>query len=41
MTPQEALDATVSEIAPQIRSRQLSPVALAEASLERLDTVDR
>jgi len=41
MTPQEALDATVSEIAPQIRSRQLSPVALAEASLERLDTVGR
>jgi aspartyl-tRNA(Asn)/glutamyl-tRNA(Gln) amidotransferase subunit A len=41
MTPQEALDATVSEVAPLVRSLQLSPVALAEASLERLDTVGR
>jgi len=41
MTPQEALDATVAEVAPLVRSRQLSPVALAEASLERLDTVGR
>ncbi|HEU5249049.1 MAG TPA: amidase [Thermoanaerobaculia bacterium] len=41
MTPQEALDATVAEIAPLIRSRQLSPVALAEASLHRLETVGR
>ena len=41
MTPQEALDATVAEIAPLVRSRQLSPVALAEASLDRLGTVGR
>jgi aspartyl-tRNA(Asn)/glutamyl-tRNA(Gln) amidotransferase subunit A len=41
MTPQEALDATVSEVAPFVRSGQLSPVALAEASLERLDKVGR
>jgi aspartyl-tRNA(Asn)/glutamyl-tRNA(Gln) amidotransferase subunit A len=41
MTPQEALDATVAEVAPLVRSRQLSPVALAEASLERLQTVGR
>jgi aspartyl-tRNA(Asn)/glutamyl-tRNA(Gln) amidotransferase subunit A len=41
MTPQEALDATVSEVAPLVRSRQLSPVGLAEASLERLQTVGR
>ena len=38
MTPEEALDATVGEIAPLVRSRQLSPVALAEASLARLET---
>jgi aspartyl-tRNA(Asn)/glutamyl-tRNA(Gln) amidotransferase subunit A len=36
MTPREALDSTVAEVAPLVRSRQLSPVALAEASLERL-----
>lgn len=41
MTPHEALDATVAEIAPLIRSRELSPVALAEASLQRLETVGR
>ncbi|HEY3170653.1 MAG TPA: amidase, partial [Thermoanaerobaculia bacterium] len=41
MTPQEALDTTVGETAPLVRSRQLSPVALAEASLERLDTIGR
>jgi aspartyl-tRNA(Asn)/glutamyl-tRNA(Gln) amidotransferase subunit A len=41
MTPQEALDSTVSEIAPLLRSGQLSPVALAEASLDRLETVGR
>jgi aspartyl-tRNA(Asn)/glutamyl-tRNA(Gln) amidotransferase subunit A len=41
MTPHEALDATVAEVAPLVRSRQLSPVALAEASLERLQTVGR
>jgi aspartyl-tRNA(Asn)/glutamyl-tRNA(Gln) amidotransferase subunit A len=37
MTPEEALDATVSEVAPLVRSRELSPVALAEASLARLE----
>jgi aspartyl-tRNA(Asn)/glutamyl-tRNA(Gln) amidotransferase subunit A len=41
VTPQEALDSTVGETAPLVRSQQLSPVALAEASLERLDTVGR
>jgi aspartyl-tRNA(Asn)/glutamyl-tRNA(Gln) amidotransferase subunit A len=41
MTPQEALDSTVSEIAPLVRSGQLSPVALAQASLDRLETVGR
>lgn len=41
MTPQEALDATVAEVAPLVRARQLSPVALAQASLERLETVGR
>ncbi|HEV8232788.1 MAG TPA: amidase [Thermoanaerobaculia bacterium] len=41
MTPQEALDATVAEVAPLVRARQLSPVALAEASLERLETIGR
>jgi aspartyl-tRNA(Asn)/glutamyl-tRNA(Gln) amidotransferase subunit A len=41
VTPQEALDTTVGETAPLVRSRQLSPVALAEASLERLDTIGR
>ncbi|HEX9303918.1 MAG TPA: amidase [Thermoanaerobaculia bacterium] len=41
MTPDQALDATVAEAAPFIRSRQLSPVALAEASLARLETTGR
>lgn len=41
MTPQEALDSTASEIAPLVRSGKLSPVALAEASLDRLETVGR
>jgi aspartyl-tRNA(Asn)/glutamyl-tRNA(Gln) amidotransferase subunit A len=41
MTPQQALDTTVAEIAPLVRSRQLSPVALAEASLDRLGNVGR
>ncbi|HLN79701.1 MAG TPA: amidase family protein, partial [Thermoanaerobaculia bacterium] len=41
MTPQEALDSTVSEIAPLLRSGQLAPVKLAEASLDRLETVGR
>jgi aspartyl-tRNA(Asn)/glutamyl-tRNA(Gln) amidotransferase subunit A len=38
MTPNEALASTVSEVAPLVRSRQLSPVALAEAAHERLAT---
>ena len=41
MTPEQALDSTVSEVAPLVRSRQLSPVALAEASLERLEAEGR
>ena len=41
MTPEEALDATVSEVAPLVRSRKLSPVALAEASLARLETTGK
>ncbi|MEO8348411.1 MAG: amidase, partial [Acidobacteriota bacterium] len=41
MTPQEALDRTVAEVAPLVRSRQLSPVALTEASLERLQEEGR
>ncbi|MDQ5857683.1 MAG: amidase [Acidobacteriota bacterium] len=36
MTPEEALASTVAEVAPLIRSRQLSPVALTEAALDRL-----
>jgi aspartyl-tRNA(Asn)/glutamyl-tRNA(Gln) amidotransferase subunit A len=41
MTPEDALDGTVAQAAPLIRSRQLSPVALAEASLARLETTGR
>jgi aspartyl-tRNA(Asn)/glutamyl-tRNA(Gln) amidotransferase subunit A len=41
MTPREALETTVSEVAPLVRSKQLSPVALAEAALERLATAGR
>jgi len=41
MTPEQALASTVAEVAPLIRSRQLSPVALAEASLERLENEGR
>ena len=41
MTPEEALDATVAEVAPLVRSRQLSPVALAEASLARLESTGK
>ena len=37
MTPEEALNASVAEVAPLVRSRALSPVALAEASLARLE----
>ena len=41
MTPEEALSSTVAEIAPEIKARRLSPVALAQASLARLETVGR
>jgi aspartyl-tRNA(Asn)/glutamyl-tRNA(Gln) amidotransferase subunit A len=41
MTPEEALDAGVAQVAPEIQSGRLSPVALAEASLERLNTTGR
>ena len=41
MTPEEALDATVSEVAPLVRSGKLSPVAFAEASLSRLETTGK
>lgn len=41
MTPDEALAKSVGEVAPEIRSRRLSPVALAEASLDRLETEGR
>jgi len=41
MTPEEALESTVAEVAPLIRSRQLSPVALAEAAIERLEKEGR
>jgi aspartyl-tRNA(Asn)/glutamyl-tRNA(Gln) amidotransferase subunit A len=41
MTPEEALDATVAEVAPLVRSRQLSPIALAEASLARLESTGK
>jgi aspartyl-tRNA(Asn)/glutamyl-tRNA(Gln) amidotransferase subunit A len=41
MTPEQALDSTVSEVAPLVRSQQLSPVALAEASIERLEREGR
>lgn len=41
MTPDQALESTVAEVAPLVRSRQISPVALAEASLERLEKEGR
>jgi aspartyl-tRNA(Asn)/glutamyl-tRNA(Gln) amidotransferase subunit A len=41
VTPEEALSATVSEVAPLIQKRKLSPVALAEASLTKLETEGR
>jgi aspartyl-tRNA(Asn)/glutamyl-tRNA(Gln) amidotransferase subunit A len=37
VTPEEALSADVSDVAPLIEKRKLSPVALAEASLARLE----
>ena len=41
MTPEEALSATVAEIAPELKTGRLSPIALAEASLARLDGLGR
>ncbi len=41
MSPEEALSGTLAEIAPQIAKRKLSPVALAEASLRKLESVGR
>jgi aspartyl-tRNA(Asn)/glutamyl-tRNA(Gln) amidotransferase subunit A len=41
MTPDEALDAGVAQVAPEIQSGRLSPVALTEASLKRLETTGR
>ncbi len=41
MTPDEALSATIAEVAPLIEKRKLSPVALAEASLARLESEGR
>ncbi|MGH9368761.1 MAG: amidase, partial [Thermoanaerobaculia bacterium] len=41
MTPEEALSATVADVAPLIEKRKLSPVALAEASLAKLETEGR
>jgi len=41
MTPEEALSKSVAEVAPEIQSRRLSPVALAEASLAGLETEGR
>jgi len=41
VTPEDALASTVAEVAPLVRSRQISPVALAEASIERLGSIGR
>jgi len=41
MTAEEALDGTVAEISRLVRSRDLSPVALAEASLARMETTGK
>ena len=41
MTPDEALGKTVSEVAPELRTRRLTSLALTEASLRKLDTVGR
>ena len=41
MTPEEALSGSIAEIAPQLEKRKLSPVALAEASLRKLESVGR
>ena len=41
MITTETLYAPVSELAAQIRARRLSPVELAEAYLQRLETVGR
>ena len=41
MTPEEALFASIADLAPLIEKRKLSPVALAEASLAKLETEGR
>ena len=41
MTPEEALSADVADVAPLIEKRKLSPVALAEASLAKLEREGR
>ncbi len=41
MTPEEALSAPVADVAPLIDKRKLSPVALAEASIAKLETQGR
>ncbi len=41
MTPEEALSAPLGEVAPLIEKRKLSPVALTEASLAKLETEGR
>jgi aspartyl-tRNA(Asn)/glutamyl-tRNA(Gln) amidotransferase subunit A len=41
MTPEEALSATVAEIAPEIKTQRLSPLKLTEAALSRLESTGR
>src|ERR1700758_2195826 len=41
MTPEEALSATIAEIAPEIKTLRLSPMKLAEAALARLESTGR
>jgi len=41
VTPEEALSAPIVEVAPLVEKKKLSPVALAEASLARLESAGR
>jgi aspartyl-tRNA(Asn)/glutamyl-tRNA(Gln) amidotransferase subunit A len=41
VTPEEALSADVADVAPLIEKRKLSPVALAEAALARLESAGK
>lgn len=41
MTPEEALSGSLTELAREIEKRKLSPVALAEASLRKLESAGR